>query len=146
MTNNNNNDENNENINKNIGSHPVKVKQTNIIINEVTTDIVISYFTDKIFVVISQNKKLGTMVEAKTERAISGKETSFNINVILGKREDMRVNLTARRLIEKLSVLNGSNDSPANSVSLLLAIALLKQTTLGDLKPIIATVEELLES
>lgn len=83
---------------------------------EIHTDIICTTYEDRHFVVISQMKKLGTLINAWAEKKADGGKT-FEMVTVLGRRDDPLLNVYARQLIEKISLVS---DKP-----LMLAIALL---------------------
>ena len=84
----------------------------------VCTEIICTSFNDRHFVVISQMKKMGTLINAWTEKKADGGK-SFDMVTVLGRRDDPLLNVYARQLIERISA---SSDKP-----LLLAIALVPE-------------------
>ncbi len=82
----------------------------------VRTDIVCTSFSDHHFVVISQVRKFGTLIKAWVDRHGDSSGTTFEMNVLLGKRDDTLLTVYARQIIERISHFS---DKP-----LLLAIAL----------------------
>ncbi len=82
----------------------------------VRTDIVCTSFSDHHFVVISQVRKFGTLIKAWVDRHGDSSGTTFEMNVLLGKRDDTLLMVYARQIIERISHFS---DKP-----LLLAIAL----------------------
>jgi len=78
----------------------------------VNTDLVITDYSDRLFVVVSQLGKLGTICEARREKAQSqqggvGDEGAgrpvYTVSTLLGK-ESEEVELVARLLAEKLAL------------------------------------------
>ena len=84
----------------------------------VCTEIICTSFNDRHFVVISQMKKMGTLINAWTEKKADGGK-SFDMVTVLGRRDDPLLNVYARQLIEKISL--------ASDLPLLLAIALVPE-------------------
>jgi len=79
----------------------------------VTTDLVVTDYSDRLFIVVSQLGKLGTICEARREKAqsqqgaTSGDEGAgrpvYTVSTLLGK-ESEEVELVARLLAEKLAL------------------------------------------
>lgn len=79
----------------------------------VTTDLVVTDYSDRLFIVVSQLGKLGTICEARREKAqsqqggASGDEGAgrpvYTVSTLLGK-ESEEVELVARLLAEKLAL------------------------------------------
>jgi hypothetical protein len=82
-------------------------------VNGVNTDLVITDYSDRLFIVVSQLGKLGTICEARREKAQSqqggvvGDEGAgrpvYTVSTLLGK-EIEEVELVARLLAEKLAL------------------------------------------
>mmetsp|Transcript_9844 Transcript_9844/g.9947 ORF Transcript_9844/g.9947 Transcript_9844/m.9947 type:complete len:145 (+) Transcript_9844:143-577(+) len=100
-----------------VGKFPPQ-SQVSITVNGISTDIVSTNFEDHIFVVITQINKFGTMIKAWSENRGEGGKL-FETQPILGKRDDVILQLYARQIIEKISYVS--------TKPLLLAISL-KQT------------------
>jgi proteasome assembly chaperone 3 len=97
-------------------AHPIQTKSSLLSTNgEVCTDIICTTYNDRHFVVISQMKKFGTLINAWAETKADGGK-SFDMVTLLGRRDDPLLNVYARQLIEKISLVS---DKP-----LLLAVAL----------------------
>ena len=97
-------------------AHPIQSKSSISSSNgEVCTDIICTTYNDRHFIVISQMKKFGTLINAWAETKADGGK-SFDMVTLLGRRDDPLLNVYARQLIEKISLVS---DKP-----LLLAIAL----------------------
>ena len=59
-------------------------------------------FSDRIFVLVAQMAKVGNLLYATQEdNSRGGKE--YNVNVLMGRRDDPLLVVYARRLIEKMS-------------------------------------------
>jgi proteasome assembly chaperone 3 len=81
----------------------------------IRTDIVCTTYSDRHFVVVSQIKKFGTLINAwATERADGTK--MYDMQTLLGRRDDPLLNVYARQLIERIAA--------ASNKPLLLAISL----------------------
>uniref|UniRef100_A0A7S1TQ84 Proteasome assembly chaperone 3 n=1 Tax=Phaeomonas parva TaxID=124430 RepID=A0A7S1TQ84_9STRA len=86
-------------------SVPVVMPQTRrkvVDIGGIETEIVVQGFQDAIFVVITQLKKLGTLIMTHIERGRTGK-CLFDARVLLGKRDDPLLVLYARQIAEQIS-------------------------------------------
>jgi len=87
---------------------------TATIVGGVHTDLVVTNYSDRLFIVVSQLGKLGTICEARREKAQSqqggvGDEGAgrpvYSVATLLGK-ESEEVELVARLLAEKLALGN----------------------------------------
>ena len=83
--------------------------------NGVNIDILSTTFNDRIFIIVSQFKKIGTVIEAFTEERSDGGKM-YLTNIKIGKRDDEVCCVYARQIIELISE---TSDKP-----LLLGIAL----------------------
>ncbi|TFJ80293.1 hypothetical protein NSK_008436 [Nannochloropsis salina CCMP1776] len=74
-------------------------------INGVLTDVAIFNFSDRIFLVISQNARFGTVISAKADDSVArpGAAPSFDVSVLLGRRDDPLLLIYARQLVETVS-------------------------------------------
>ncbi len=72
-------------------------------------------YSDRVFVVITQINKFGTMLSAWAEAKSDGGKL-YQVSTLMGKRDDPLLNIYARQIIERMAV---STDKP-----LLLSISL----------------------
>lgn len=82
---------------------------------EIRTDIICTTYHDRHFIVVSQMKKFGTLINAWADTKADGGK-SFDMVTLLGRRDDPLLSVYARQLIEKIALIS---EKP-----LLLAIAL----------------------
>eukprot|EP00808_Paulinella_micropora_P010397 g56923.t1 len=84
---------------------PFETKQFAFELEGVKTEVVMTPFSDKIFIVITQDKKLGTMVLARSEDVLGGltTDTTYSVQTLLGRRDDQGTLLLARQLIEDIA-------------------------------------------
>ena len=74
-------------------------------------------YSDRIFVIISQLNKFGTILKADSAPKSEGGGFIYTITTLIGKRDDPLLNIYARQIIERLSL---TTNKP-----LLLAISIL---------------------
>eukprot|EP00747_Dinoflagellata_sp_TGD_P168306 gnl/TRDRNA2_/TRDRNA2_194379_c0_seq1.p1 gnl/TRDRNA2_/TRDRNA2_194379_c0~~gnl/TRDRNA2_/TRDRNA2_194379_c0_seq1.p1 ORF type:complete len:161 (+),score=28.69 gnl/TRDRNA2_/TRDRNA2_194379_c0_seq1:68-550(+) len=86
-------------------------------IGGVATDFVVTDFGSRLFVVITQNAKLGSLIEASALQQLEDGERTFEVRVLFGDRRQEHYRAYARALIELVS------DRSANK-SVLLGIQL----------------------
>jgi len=100
---------------------PIESKSITAIIQEIKTEIILTRFGDRIFIIITQLGKIGTVIEATKESVLENEGTStFSVDVLLGKRdEESLIQLYARQLIELIS-----KTSKTTILPLLLSVAL----------------------
>jgi proteasome assembly chaperone 3 len=84
---------------------------------EIITEIICTTYQDKIFVVITQIKKFGTLISAWYDINTNG-EKSFRTSVLLGKREDPILHVFARQIIGDISFSSESDKPLLLSISL----------------------------
>lgn len=72
-------------------------------INGIATDLVVSFFHDRIFIVTTQLGTFGTVVEAVPRHSIAGKFQP-EIHVRLGRRDDPLLLVYARQFLEKFGL------------------------------------------
>mmetsp|Transcript_30269 Transcript_30269/g.51186 ORF Transcript_30269/g.51186 Transcript_30269/m.51186 type:complete len:130 (-) Transcript_30269:521-910(-) len=80
-----------------------------------STDIISTVYSDRIFVIISQLDKFGTLLKAWSEPRSDG-GMLFQVSTLLGKRDDPLLHIYARQIIERMAQVTQK--------PLLLAIAL----------------------
>uniref|UniRef100_A0A7S2V894 Proteasome assembly chaperone 3 n=1 Tax=Fibrocapsa japonica TaxID=94617 RepID=A0A7S2V894_9STRA len=89
--------------------------QSALVINGIKTEILVMYFADKIFIIVTQLKKIGTLVhvqpgnEATSVGASMGDRPLgiYDTSVLLGRRDDPLLLIYARQIMEKIcSTLN----------------------------------------
>lgn len=61
------------------------------------TEIICTSYSDRIFVLISQCNKVGSLLTASHERSSDGGGKLFNINTLLGRRDDPLLNIYASK-------------------------------------------------
>eukprot|EP01117_Protostelium_nocturnum_P019390 TRINITY_DN8398_c2_g1_i1.p1 TRINITY_DN8398_c2_g1~~TRINITY_DN8398_c2_g1_i1.p1 ORF type:complete len:143 (-),score=27.07 TRINITY_DN8398_c2_g1_i1:42-470(-) len=91
---------------------PIKTSQISANIDGTRTEIVLQQYHNRLFIIVTQTGKLGTLISATCDE-----ENTFNIQTLLGKRDDNTLNLYARQLTQVLWA--GGNHRP-----LLLALSL----------------------
>lgn len=114
-----------------VSRFPVSAKQFSTIIQGNKTDFMLCSYDDCIFVLATQLGKMGTLLHARKEEAY-GTQTTFNVNVLLGKHDEPMLQACARQLIEHMS-------GTGSSRPLLLSLGL-KDHSMGTLKEIIEAV------
>ena len=86
--------------------------------NEIRTDIICTTYSDRHFVLITQMKKVGTLIQAWSDKKSDG-NYFYEMVTLLGRRDDPLLNVYARQIIEKISAYS---DKP-----LLLGISLVPE-------------------
>lgn len=85
---------------------------------EIKTDIVCTTYSDRVFVIITQIKKFGTIISAWAENKDNQvNEKSYHSQTLLGKRDDPLLAVYARQVCE--SIVSTGSEKP-----LLLAISI----------------------
>ena len=80
------------------------IKQLSCKIKNKSFEFVIQYFTDKVFIIITQKGRIGQMISASTNKNHVTGKTQYNISTILGLVDDFSIiNLLSRQLIEQIS-------------------------------------------
>ncbi|KAF5739620.1 hypothetical protein HS088_TW12G00829 [Tripterygium wilfordii] len=114
-------------------SFPVPHKKLTLEIKGNKTDIVISSYDDYFLVIATQIGSMGTVIHASKEEGMSIHPT-FDVSVVLGKREEPMLVASAQQLIEHIS-------SSGSSKQLVLSLGL-KDHSPETLKGIVSTVIE----
>eukprot|EP01137_Pigoraptor_chileana_P013317 Opistho-2@66682 len=100
---------------------PVNTVQFAAVVDGTHTDFVISSFSNRIFVAITQYEKLGTLIHASKDVKVDLETPpSYTVRTLLGKRDEPLLLVYARQLIE---IISSATDKP-----LLLSIALKPET------------------
>ncbi|XP_024366923.1 uncharacterized protein [Physcomitrium patens] len=81
---------------------PVKSKQFVTSIQGLKTEVVQFSYDDHIMIAVTQIGKMGTLLHARKEEGY-GTGPTFNISILMGKRDEPLMMACARQLIEKMS-------------------------------------------
>eukprot|EP00249_Psilotum_nudum_P006065 c19433_g1_i2 orf=137-505(+) len=81
---------------------PVRCLQLSTDIRGNSTDVILCAYDDFIFVMATQLGRMGTLLHARKEE-VFGSVPTFNVNVVLGKRDEPTLVACARQLIEDMS-------------------------------------------
>ncbi|XP_045031525.1 proteasome assembly chaperone 3-like [Daphnia magna] len=86
------------------GRFPVQTKAETIEINGKATEVVISKFSDKLFIILTQYGKVGNLVEVRRDVAQKEDPSSavYGVRVLLG-RDDEEIHVAARFLVNFIS-------------------------------------------
>lgn len=68
-----------------------------------SNDGLISVFKNRVFIVVSQINKVGTILSASADAKASG-DKIYHITTLFGRRDDPLLSIYARQLIEKISI------------------------------------------
>merc|ERR1712083_548104 len=82
----------------------------------VETNMLVTAYSNRFFVHISQNENFGTLIHSWRDNPIEGASSSFSTRVLLGRRDDETLEVYARTMIELIS--------QRSSLPLLLSISL----------------------
>lgn len=102
------------------------IKQDKVVIGDVITDIVVQTYDDYNYVIVTQIRKIGTIIKAWGETNLQGGK-SFQTVILLGKRDDPIIEVIARNMCERITTSSGIDSSSGSSnleKPLLLAISL----------------------
>ena len=64
------------------------------------THFVLTAYTNRIFVVVTQTPNLGTLIAACADNPLSAAGTSYSTRVLLGRRDDEALEAYARAMVE----------------------------------------------
>eukprot|EP00038_Savillea_parva_P003405 m.125422 g.125422 ORF g.125422 m.125422 type:complete len:150 (-) comp11165_c0_seq3:2619-3068(-) len=110
--------------------HPVTSKQCCVDLEGHVTDIVVSTYTNCIFIVATQYKKMGTMLwVAQDEQGAQSALPTYTVKHLFGTKDDILLDVCGRQLIEIVAARTGGPPRP-----LLVSLALKspsKQTVRG---------------
>lgn len=111
-----------------------RIRMASIIIDDTPTDFIVQPFSDRIFVIVTQLNKLGTIIAASVDTTLAGAE-SFSVQVLIGKRDIPEVELCARSIMSAIAASGCRRP-------LLLSLAL-KQHSMSTIRPIIAQIRDM---
>lgn len=77
--------------------------QNSFLINDFYTEIITIGYQDKIFIMITQLGKPGTMISAIKESKMTTNEEIFEIKTIFGKRDSDLNDILSRQLVQEIS-------------------------------------------
>ena len=69
----------------------------------VPTRFVLTAYTNRIMVVVTQTKNMGTLLLARNDNPQNPSATCYSVRVLLGRRDDEAVEVYARTLVELIS-------------------------------------------
>mmetsp|Transcript_5 Transcript_5/g.9 ORF Transcript_5/g.9 Transcript_5/m.9 type:complete len:122 (-) Transcript_5:75-440(-) len=85
-----------------MGSFPVTLQHCQEVCG-VPTTFVLTAFSNRIMVVITQTPNFGTLIHAEADRPLDPSAGSFSTRVLFGRRDDETLEVYARTLIELIS-------------------------------------------
>mmetsp|Transcript_18295 Transcript_18295/g.29175 ORF Transcript_18295/g.29175 Transcript_18295/m.29175 type:complete len:135 (+) Transcript_18295:127-531(+) len=95
--------------------HPLEknVRKGKVTINGVLTDLVLTAYSNKVFIIATQNGKCGTLVTAERDTkslsaGATSKDVTYSTKTLIGKREDPYISLLARNLVAKIGLTGRS--------------------------------------
>ena len=80
---------------------PPPTRQAAALIDGVQTDVVVQAFANLVYVIVTQNRKLGTFVSANAKVGSDG-ALIFDTSVLLGKRDEPLLCIYARQILERM--------------------------------------------
>eukprot|EP00128_Syssomonas_multiformis_P015220 Colp12_sorted_trinity150504_noHs@30006 len=87
-----------------MSNFPLDTKQFVKTINGVDTEFVLNAFQDRIFILVTQCNKMGTLLSAAKDMNMEvGSEPTYTIRVLLGKRDDSFIEVFARQIVEAMT-------------------------------------------
>ena len=88
----------------------------------VRTHFVVTLYTNRLFVVVTQAQNMGTLIAASADDPLNLTSTSYSTRVLLGKRDDEVLEAYARTMVEL--IIKSQPEAP----QLLLAISIEKHS------------------
>jgi proteasome assembly chaperone 3 len=83
------------------GQSPIRTVQASISVSGSPATVLLSVFSDRVLVIVSQLDTFGTLVHAQRNSVLGGQAT-YATSTLLGMRDDMLPEVVARRLAERL--------------------------------------------
>jgi hypothetical protein len=77
------------------------VAQSSVQSNGLTTEILIQLTVDQVFISITQIGKIGTLLTGNFETMMADNSKQYEVDIVLGRRDDPLMNVYCRQLIEK---------------------------------------------
>ena len=71
-------------------------------IDGVHTEVVCTAYADRVFVLVTQLRKVGNLVSASVESGADG-EDLFSVSTLLGRRDDPSLQVYARQLVQRMA-------------------------------------------
>ncbi|GAB5357440.1 hypothetical protein AAMO2058_000374900 [Amorphochlora amoebiformis] len=111
-----------------MAAHPLEksIRKLRVTLDGKATDIVITGYSNAVMLIATQNGKCGTWVSAKRDAsAVSDGEgnATYTVKTLLGKRDEVMIELMARALITKIANANKSLLMAINIKSLTTSVA-----------------------
>ncbi|CAK4089902.1 unnamed protein product [Aphanomyces euteiches] len=85
-----------------------KVCESMEVINDIETTLIVSEFSDRIFIAVTQLGTFGTIIEATSKENLNG-NPHIDISVRLGKRDDPLLLIYARQFLERFGIPRGKS-------------------------------------
>mmetsp|Transcript_11762 Transcript_11762/g.14651 ORF Transcript_11762/g.14651 Transcript_11762/m.14651 type:complete len:153 (+) Transcript_11762:172-630(+) len=92
--------------------------------------VLITTFADRVFILVSQLDKIGTLLEgqrdvsANSQPVTLGKESTYSIDVVLGNREDMFARVVVRQMLELVKKIGDEKKAAWADLPLLVGISM----------------------
>lgn len=111
-----------------------KIRTACVTIDGSPTHIIVQPYVDRIFILVTQSGKMGTMISASVDVTLAGAE-SYNVQVLMGKRDVPELELCARSI---MSIIKNDGCSKP----LLISIAL-KRHNISTIREVINQVRQM---
>ena len=92
-------------------SHPPS-SLSSLVCNGVPTDLMVQLYSDRIFVSITQVGKMGTLLTGSYSTNPHNDRKSYDVDVLLGKRDDPLLSIYCRQLVEKCAEVDKVQGRP----------------------------------
>eukprot|EP00013_Stygamoeba_regulata_P030102 CAMPEP_0177667436 /NCGR_PEP_ID=MMETSP0447-20121125/22123_1 /TAXON_ID=0 /ORGANISM="Stygamoeba regulata, Strain BSH-02190019" /LENGTH=132 /DNA_ID=CAMNT_0019173669 /DNA_START=36 /DNA_END=434 /DNA_ORIENTATION=+ len=112
------------------------VQQRRSLIGGQATEFVISHYSDRLFVLVTQTGKLSTLLHAVPDRTDTEALENFSVTPLLGDRDCLKLQLIARQVVQHICQFS--------TKPLLLGLGLSSKPTLDQVKQLIAVLKEML--
>ena len=84
----------------------INSKSLEAVVCGVPTQFVLTAYSNRIFVIVTQTQSMGTLIHAEADNPIEAASGSFSTRVLLGRRDDEVLEVYARTIIELISRRN----------------------------------------
>ncbi|GMI43414.1 hypothetical protein TrCOL_g120 [Triparma columacea] len=74
--------------------------------NSIPTSLTVQLFTDRVLVSVNQLGKIGSVLAANVDVSPANNKKTYNVEIMMGRRDDPLLEIYARQLIEKCCVMD----------------------------------------
>ncbi|GMH67858.1 hypothetical protein TrLO_g3025 [Triparma laevis f. longispina] len=87
-----------------------------ILVNSNPTTLTVQLFTDRVLITITQLPAFGTILTSSITTSQASSKDTYNINILLGRRDDDIIPIFVRQIMEKASIFDGGLKEGRNAI------------------------------